>query len=319
MALLLLAALAVGAQGRRQPPTLSQRVERITSEIRCPTCQGLSAAVSDAPAARAIREDVRRRLAEGQSEEEVKAALVASYGPGVLLKPEAQGVGLLVWLLPVLAVLAASAVLGSVFARRRRRPAVPATATTVPPEPPATEAPAPEGRSPAPRRRRSSSAMTIGVAVGVVAVALVTVGVLARDRAADEPLSGSVPRGGAAGVAEALALEREGRALDALKRYDSILAEDPDNVEALAYRGWLLKRAGLIDEAQSTLDRAVQVDPRYPDSRFFRGMLLYQDRSDPAGAVEEFRAFLANDPPQEMVPAVTEVMQRAAAEAAKRP
>jgi hypothetical protein len=63
----------------------------------------------------------------------------------------------------------------------------------------------------------------------------------------------------------------------------------------------------------------VQADSRYPDARFFRGMLLYQDRSDPAGAVEEFRAFLANDPPPEMVPAVTEVMQRAAAEAATRP
>ena len=316
MALLLVVALAVGAQGRRRPLTLSQRVERLTTEIRCPTCQGLSAAVSDAPAARAIRDEVRRRLADGQSEEEVKAALVASYGPGLLLKPEARGVGLLVWVLPVLAIATTLAVLAAVLARRRRTG--PAPAATSPPREAADREAARPGRRAA-DRRRSSRRVSVGVALGIGAVALTAVALLAGERRGDQPASGSVPPGATAGVGEALALEREGKALEALKRYDSVLAEDPDNVEALAYRGWLLKRAGLVDEALVTLDRAVQVDPRYPDAHFFRGMLLYQDRSDPAGAVEEFRAFLANDPPPAMVPAVTEVMQRAAAEAAARP
>ncbi|MEA2844120.1 MAG: hypothetical protein QOJ69_1791, partial [Actinomycetota bacterium] len=88
------------------------------------------------------------------------------------------------------------------------------------------------------------------------------------------------------------------------------------NVQALAYKGWLLKRAGLADEAQQALDMAVALDPSFPDAHFFRGMLLLQDRKDAAGAVVEFRAFLENNPPAEMVPAVQDVLQRAEAEVA---
>ena len=316
MVLVLAVALGVGAQGRRRPLTLGQRVERVTSEIRCPTCQGLSAAVSDAPAARAIRDDVRRRLAEGQSEDEVKAALVASYGPGLLLKPEPRGVGLLVWVLPVVGTAAALAVLGAVLARRRRAGPSVEESESAPGDVPVE---AIGGRQETAARPGRPRVLSAGIALGIVVVAVTAVTVGAGDRGPGESVSGSVAQGASGRVAEALALEREGKALDALKRYDSVLAEDPDNVEALAYRGWLLKRVGLVDEALVTLDRAVEADPRYPDAHFFRGMLLYQDRGDPAGAVEEFQAFLDNDPPPAMVPAVTEVMQRAAADAQARP
>jgi hypothetical protein len=44
-------------------------------------------------------------------------------------------------------------------------------------------------------------------------------------------------------------------------------------------------------------------------------MVLYQDRADPAGAVTEFRLFLSNNPPQEMVPLVEDVLKRAMADA----
>ena len=84
---------------------------------------------------------------------------------------------------------------------------------------------------------------------------------------------------------------------------------------ALAYRGWLLKRAGLPDQAMASLDAAIAVDPRYPDAHFFRGMVLYQDRKDPAAAVTEFRLFMSNNPPQEMVPLVEDVLRRAMADA----
>jgi Tfp pilus assembly protein PilF len=65
----------------------------------------------------------------------------------------------------------------------------------------------------------------------------------------------------------------------------------------------------------TALDQAVTIDPSYPDAHFFRGIVLYQDRSDPAGAVTEFRLFLSNNPPQEMVPQVEDVLKRAMADA----
>lgn len=173
----------------------------------------------------------------------------------------------------------------------------------------------PRSPSPVPGRRRSLL-VTVGVIVAVAALAGGAVAMFAGGRQPGQSATGSVPVGPAGRLGQALQLEVEGKALEALKVYDGVLAEDPDNVEALAYRGWLLKRAGLVDEAQLSLDRAVKVNPRYADAHFFRGMLLYQDRKDPAGAVEEFRAFLGSNPPPEMVPEVERVLERAMAEAA---
>jgi len=118
-------------------------------------------------------------------------------------------------------------------------------------------------------------------------------------------------------MSQALQLESNGKAADALKIYDDLLRTDPKNVQALAYRGWLLKRAGLPDLALTALDQAVALDPKYPDAHFFRGIVLYQDRNDPGSAVTEFRLFLSNNPPQEMVPMVEDVLNRAMADAGK--
>ena len=174
-------------------------------------------------------------------------------------------------------------------------------------------------RRPAPPPRRRSLGVTVGVVLAIVAVAGGAMAMFSGTRQPGQSVTGSVPVGAAGRVGQAIALEAEGKALEALKVYDGVLAEDPDNVEALAYRGWLLKRAGLVDEAQLSLDRAVTVNPRYADAHFFRGMLLYQDRKDPAGAVTEFRAFLGSNPPPQMVPQVERVLERAVADAAQPP
>jgi len=121
MAVVLVAALAVAAGGQRGPITEDQQVEHIADEVRCPTCRGLSAADSDAPAATAIRDEIRRRLREGQSEGQILGYLEGTYGADVRLEPVAEGVGALVWALPVIGATAAVAGLAVVFSRRRRR------------------------------------------------------------------------------------------------------------------------------------------------------------------------------------------------------
>lgn len=122
LGMVLVGALAIGAQGGTGPPTEDQRVKRITQVVRCPTCRGLSAAQSDAPAALAIRDEVRRRVGEGETDDQVKGYLISRYGEGILLQPEARGVGLVVWALPVLGVGAAVTGLALVVRRRRVRP-----------------------------------------------------------------------------------------------------------------------------------------------------------------------------------------------------
>ncbi len=157
--------------------------------------------------------------------------------------------------------------------------------------------------------------VTAGVIVAVVALTAGAVTAFSGERRAGAPMTGSLPDSPQGRMAQALQLESEGKAAEALKIYDELLRADPRNVQALAYRGWLLKRAGLPDLAMAALDQAVTIDPRYPDAHFFRGMVLYQDRRDPAAAVAEFRLFLSNNPPQEMVPMVEGVLKRALADA----
>ena len=124
MALVLAVALAIGAQGHSGPRTEAQRVKHIASEIRCPTCRNQSAAESDAAAAKAVRDEITRRVRAGESDGEIVAFMVSRYGSDILLKPEGSGVASLVWALPVVAVVVALAGLAVAFRRWRARPGV---------------------------------------------------------------------------------------------------------------------------------------------------------------------------------------------------
>lgn len=78
----------------------------------------------------------------------------------------------------------------------------------------------------------------------------------------------------------------------AITAYDEVLRIEPDNAEALTYRGWLMHNlatqspedmaADLDAEALDWLNRAVTADPGYPDARIFRAILL-----DAAGRPDE--------------------------------
>jgi cytochrome c-type biogenesis protein CcmH len=124
MAAVLVVALVIGAQGRSGPMTEAQRVKHIASEIRCPTCRNQSAAESDAAAAKAVRDEIDRRVRAGQSDGEIVAFMVSRYGSDILLKPPSSGVASLVWALPVVAVVVALAGLAVAFRRWRARPNV---------------------------------------------------------------------------------------------------------------------------------------------------------------------------------------------------
>ncbi len=168
---------------------------------------------------------------------------------------------------------------------------------------------------PQPVRSRRSLGVTIAVVAAIAALAGGALAAFSGQRDPGAPMTGSLPETSAGRLQQALQLESEGHAAEALRIYDELLEADPRNVQALAYKGWLLKRAGLPDMAMEVLDQAVAIDPRFPDAHFFRGMVLYQDRKDPAAAVTEFRLFMSNNPPQEMVPLVEDVLRRAMADA----
>jgi cytochrome c-type biogenesis protein CcmH len=83
---------------------LERRTMEISSELRCPVCQGL--AIGDSPSIMAanMKAQVRELLERGYTEAQILSYFEKSYGQFVLLKPKFQGVNALVWILPVLAL-----------------------------------------------------------------------------------------------------------------------------------------------------------------------------------------------------------------------
>lgn len=122
--LALVVALVIGASRSSAPLTPQQRVQHITSQLRCPVCEGETVADSSATISQDIRTLVQQRVAAGQSDGEILSYVVHHY-PGTLLKPPARGIGLIVWLLPILALLAGAGGLFLAFRRWHARPGVP--------------------------------------------------------------------------------------------------------------------------------------------------------------------------------------------------
>ncbi|HXR53871.1 MAG TPA: cytochrome c-type biogenesis protein CcmH [Acidimicrobiales bacterium] len=114
-------ALAIGSGvGRTAPPTLAQRAASLESEIKCPQCEDLSVAQSNASSAIAVRHQIDQMLVAGATDAEIKQSLVARYTLSILLVPPASGLGALVWFLPLVAVVLALGALGVLFWRRQR-------------------------------------------------------------------------------------------------------------------------------------------------------------------------------------------------------
>src|SRR5437763_754730 len=91
---LVLAGAAWGA-----PP----RAADLEAELVCPVCK-TTLDQSDSPVANRMKAYIRTRIAAGDSAQQIKDALVAQFGPGVLARPPKGGFGLLAWLPPLVAV-----------------------------------------------------------------------------------------------------------------------------------------------------------------------------------------------------------------------
>ena len=97
--------------------TIEERTRAIAAELRCPVCQNNSVADSPSELAQQMRALIQEQLKEGKSPAEIRAFFVSKYGDWVLLSPPAQGVGLVLWLLPFTA-LGGGVVLVGVLLRR---------------------------------------------------------------------------------------------------------------------------------------------------------------------------------------------------------
>jgi cytochrome c-type biogenesis protein CcmH len=186
---------------------------------------------------------------------------------------------------------------------------------------------APEHR-PAPRSRRSRrSWWFLGGAVAAFGAALiVAVSLFASNRLPGQTATGSITLSQTQQIeetlAQAAAYQNGGQLAQAAQLYQSVLNKHPDNEVALAQLGWLEYETGqqgtsssLVSDARAKLNRAVQLDPDDYAVRLYLGTVLLQQDGNAAGAVDQYKQFLADSPPstvvQQAAPELREAYQKA--------
>ncbi len=102
--------------------------------------------------------------------------------------------------------------------------------------------------------------------------------------------------GGDPAVADLLRSARgAANAQEAITTYDKVLAVQPDNVEALAFRGWLVagvalqaNATDLFDRAEAQVDRAMALRPDYGNAACLKASIRISVRNDIPGATQAF-------------------------------
>jgi cytochrome c-type biogenesis protein CcmH/NrfF len=77
----------------------------VASALRCPTCTGLSVLDSEAAFSIQIKNEVKEQLAAGKDKDTILKFFTERYGPWILRAPPTEGLHLLVWVVPIGAMI----------------------------------------------------------------------------------------------------------------------------------------------------------------------------------------------------------------------
>jgi len=286
-AVIAVAFLVVGSTRTGEPRTQQDRIDAISKRLACPTCQGESIYVSRAPAAESVRAEIARQVASAQrTDDEIIAYIENRFGSSVLLVPRSDGLDALIWILPVSLGILGVGGLCLLFVRWRREQSM-------------TESPRPTAR------RRV-------IIVGVVVVAIGAGWFVANS--AGQRLPGQSASGGIEdSTASLLSQARQLNFSDpqqSIELYTKVLELNPDNVEALTYRAWLIALVArdaaddvklvAVATALEGLQQATEIDPQYPDAHCFMGIVKFRFAGDAQGAKQALDLCEASNPPAEV-------------------
>jgi hypothetical protein len=174
-----------------------------------------------------------------------------------------------------------------------------------------------DGRSRLPQQPRPNWTRRLLLIGGLVVAVLAIWWALATwsaERTPGQEITGLDPRSQQQQLmAQARALQFQSPG-DAAALYAQVLASDPDNVEALTYRGWTLALAAVqtgdasagddvvaeLRDAVGSLRKATDLDPAYPDPKCFLGIVNFRILRQPAAAQPWVEACLAANPPADI-------------------
>lgn len=100
-------------------PAQEAAAQDLMETLRCLKCQSQSIADSDAPMAGDMRHQVRIRIAAGESADEVRDWLTGRYGDYVSYKPEVSATTWPLFVIPIVLVVLAGAILFRRFSKSR--------------------------------------------------------------------------------------------------------------------------------------------------------------------------------------------------------
>lgn len=159
------------------------------------------------------------------------------------------------------------------------------------------------------KRNLTRTLVTVSLVVLVAVAAGWFVAQQSGQRLAGDSLAGSIEDS----TATILSRARATNFVDpkaAIELYTQVLEVDPDNVEALTYRAWLLvlisRSAGdevrqlAFASASSDLERAIGLDPNYADAHCFLGIARFRLGNDAMGAKEQLSICSEKNPPAEV-------------------
>lgn len=110
--------LALASHAAPDEATLAAREAHLAASLRCVVCQNQSLADSAAPLAADMRRQVHEQLAQGRSDEEVRAWFTQRYGDAVSYEPPFRPGTWLLWLGPFVLLAGAGVALRHVIGRR---------------------------------------------------------------------------------------------------------------------------------------------------------------------------------------------------------
>ena len=282
-------------------PTEADRVEHLGTQIKCPVCQGESIANSPAPMARDMMALVSERVAGGASDTEIINELLSAYSGAVLLDPPASGATLVLWVAPLVALVAGV----SIMVWWRRHPGTDASPEAEP-------------------QSRSRSRTLVGglILAGTFAVVVIVAGFFLQDR--EGPAAGVANLEGQdlsdvsnetmeAVVAASLdSPQIYGMRLALAERYyeigdyssafphylavaEAAGASNAEVVTSLVRLGWMAWDGnGEVETAIGLFDQALIIDSDSTTAMFLKGQVLWCGAGESNAAADLFSDVLAD-------------------------
>lgn len=150
-----------------------------------------------------------------------------------------------------------------------------------------------------------------GVVVALIGVVWWALAASSAQRLPGQQITGLDPRSERQQLVTEARMLQFADPLEAARLYGLVLEGEPDDVEALTYRGWTLALSTIDEpdgeavtdrllESVELLARATEVDPEYPDPQCFLGIIQYRFLDLPDAAAPYIDTCLAADPPADV-------------------